>query len=354
MIQKLKLFTDREYLPKGQRYIPLLYPFWGFLSEPPESLDYDRFNEYAAVGGSLFELVPLPEADALLFPSEWRAGCPEVKAMAQLAKEYGKVLIIFYNNDSYEEIPLENAIIFRTSFYASRRKPNEFAMPGWSRDFLKSYLQGQIRLRDKQALPVIGYTGYVDYYNPLSYIINLGRRIKNGGRAHLGAHLRGKAVRLLSESQMVRGNFLIRDRSGSAMARCFSLRKNEVLREEYVRNIVESDYTLVVRGGGNFSYRLYEVLSCCRIPLFVNTDCVLPFDHIIDWKRHILWLEAKDIGAIASKVAEFHAKLSNKEFHNLQLNARRLYEGWISPTGFYSNIHRCLPLGRDFLAPSSC
>jgi hypothetical protein len=343
MTRKLKLFTARRYLPEGQRYVPLLYPFWGFLSEGPQSIDFDRFVDYTAIGSSLFSLVPIEEADALLFPCEWRSRCREIVEMEKLAKEYDKPIIIFFNSDSSEEIPVKNAVIYRTSFFASQRKPNEFALPGWSRDFLKSYLQGQIRLRDKKELPVIGYTGYVDYYDTLSYFLNLGRRIKNRGRVHLGARLRGTAARLLSRSHMVRANFLIRRLSGSAIVRYFSLSRNEGFRNEYVRNIVESDYTLVTRGGGNFSYRLYEVLSSGRIPVFINTDCVLPFDHIIDWRDHMIWLEAEDIQGIASKVAEFHARLSNQEFHNLQLNARRLYEEWISPVGFYSNMHRCLP-----------
>lgn len=343
MTRELKLFTDQRYLPEGQRYLPLLYPFWGFLSEGPQSIDFDRFVDYTASGSSLFSLVPIEEADALLFPCEWRSRCREIMEMEKLAKEYDKPIIIFFNSDSSEEIPVENAVIFRTSFFASQRKPNEFALPGWSRDFLKAYLDGRIRLRDKQEYPIVGYTGYIDYHNALGYIINLRNRIKKRGQVYPGAYLRGKAVKHLSQGRSVKTNFLIRDRSGSAMARCFSLEKNEVLRKEYVQNIIESDYLLVLRGGGNFSYRLYEVLSCGRIPIFVNTDCVLPFDHIIDWKRYMVWLEAQDIEAIASKVVEFHSKLSNKEFHDLQLNARRLYEEWISPTGFYSQIQRCLP-----------
>jgi len=342
MTRKLKLFTDQKYLPKGHRYVPLLYPFWGFLPEGPQSIDFDRFVDYTANGSSLFSLTLVEDADALLFPCEWWSRCREMTEMEKLAKEYGKPIIVFFNSDSCEEIPVQNGIIFRTSLFASQRRLNEFALPGWSRDFLKAYLDGRIRLRDKQEYPIIGYTGYIDYHYALGYFVNLCSGIKKRGQMHPGAHLRGKAVKYLTQSRSIETNFLIRDRSGSAMARCFSREKNEVLRKEYVQNIVESDYLLVVRGGGNFSYRLYEVLSCGRIPVFVNTDCVLPFDHIIDWKRYMVWLEAEDIETIASKIVEFHSKLSNKEFHDLQLNARRLYEEWVSPIGFHSQIHRCL------------
>jgi hypothetical protein len=341
MAKKLKLFTDRAFLPKRQRYIPLLYPFWGSLEE--RHIDSDRFVDYCAVGMSIFQITSLQESDALLLPGEYVSGSPEALAMAELAKTHGKKLIVFFNSDSDEEIPLDNAIIFRTSFYASRRKPNEFAVPGWSNDFLKSHLQGQMRLRDKHEIPVIGYTGYVDYYHFLSYLAYFIRRVKKFGKDHFGADLRGRATRLISKSPLVKTKFMIRNISGSGIGKYYSAEKNEVFRNEYVHNIIDSDYTLVARGGGNFSYRLYEVLSCGRIPVFVNTDCVLPFDHIIDWKDYMIWIEAHDIELIALRISEFHAKLSNEEFHHLQIKARQLYEKWISPKGFYSNIHECLP-----------
>ena len=51
-------------------------------------------------------------------------------------------------------------------------------------------------------------------------------------------------------------------------------------RTGYVENLVASDYVLCARGAGNFSYRLYETLSCGRIPVFVDTDCVLPHEDV--------------------------------------------------------------------------
>ena len=338
----LKLYTDRSFIPQGRQYLPLLYPVWGFIKENTESVDSDRFEDYAANGRHLFEFVSPQAADALLYPVEWESDCQEARAMEKLAKKYGKKLIVFHNSDGDHEIPLENALIFRTSLDASKRKPNEFALPGWSRDFAKAYLKGEVRLRMKQEIPVVGYTGYIDYYNAFSYVVNVLSRIRAWPKGNIGAYLRGEAVRSLSKNHLVRTNFILRNISGSAMSRLFSKEKNEAYRLEYVQNIIDSDYTLVIRGGGNFSYRLYEVLSCGRIPLFINTDCVLPFDHIIDWKKYLIWVESSEIGSIAEKVIDFHSSLSNEEFRELQTNARDLYEKWISPVGFYSNIWRCL------------
>lgn len=314
----------------------MLYPLWGFLPEDTPHADVDRFVDYSKEGATFFEQVPIEQADVAILPGEWRGGYPEAYALAAEAEKHGKPMVVFFNSDSDEEIPIGNAVVFRTSLFASRRKTNEFALPAWSRDFLKTYLRGSLPLRDKQPVPMIGYTGYVDYRNVNGYVKHIARLLRNGGRAHPGAHLRGTAVRKLSKSHQVHTRFILR-------SNCMTGSSDGTSREEYVRNIVETDYTLVVRGGGNFSYRFYEVLSCGRIPLFVNTDCVLPFDHFIDWKKHILWIEDTEIEAIGKKVAEFHASLSNDDFLELQRNARRLYEEWICPTGFFANLWRCLP-----------
>jgi hypothetical protein len=332
----LKLFTDRSYVPLGRRYVPLLYPFWGFLKED-KSLDSERFSEYTKKGGTFFSLVQIEEADAVLLPCEWqdRGRYHEALMLAEKARVYKKPLIIFYNSDSDENIPISNAIIFRTSLFKSRQKTNEYALPGWSTDFLQAYCNSQLTLRDKQPIPSVGYTGYIDYHNAISFLRYLTNLIKNRGRKHTGAILRGMAVRLLSIHRQINTHFILRNGGMTGKA-------NIVKRTEYVRNIIASDYSLIVRGGGNFSYRFYEVLSCGRIPLFVNTDCVLPFDHIIDWKKHMIWVEVEDIKSIAERVLAFHSSLSNEEFHDLQRSARYLYENWLCPTGFYSNIWRCL------------
>ena len=49
-------------------------------------------------------------------------------------------------------------------------------------------------------------------------------------------------------------------------------------RFEYWNNMLSAPFTLCVRGNGNFSVRFYETLALGRIPVFYNSDCVLPLD----------------------------------------------------------------------------
>ena len=109
-------------------------------------------------------------------------------------------------------------------------------------------------------------------------------------------------------------------------------------RNEYVQNMVESDYILCARGAGNFSYRLYETLCCGRIPVFIDTDCVLPLESSIDWKSHCVWVEGSDVAHIGDQVAAFHASLTPAEFADRQRACRALWETHLSPQGFFAHF----------------
>lgn len=342
---RLKIFTDKQFVRENAKYkyLPLLYPFWGECHPGLNYNDHGRFSEYINCNKELFSLVSIDEADVVLLPSEWPEGGKYTKAdsLFELAKQHKKPVLIFFNSDSFEKISVNNSIIFRTTMYSNQRKNEEFALPCWSVDFLNYSSTKKLCIRKKEEIPVVSYCGYVDYSKKFdkSFIYYLVRLVLYGAETNPGKPLRGKAVRKLSSSKFINTNFIIRNKTLN-----YSPTTLDDVRLEYAQNMLDSDYALVVRGKGNFSYRLYEVLSCGRIPVFINTDCVLPFDHIIDWKKIMVWVESHEIDSIDIKVKEFHASLSNKDFMDLQVLIRKIYEEWICPLGFYSNLWRCLNL----------
>jgi hypothetical protein len=347
---RLNIFSDKRYLRENDKHVFLLYPFWGLLPEPQGDKDEGRFDQYCLSGKDIFNMVSsIAEADIVILPFEWRSKdqwksqydvyLNNIRRIAEEAGAANKRLVIFFNNDSRELIPVENTIVFRTSFSRSARRANEFALPGWSVDFLPRYLNDTLPVRKKSAQPTVGYCGYVDYEHTINHyrIISGMKRIIGKGPSQeerIAAGIRGSAVRALRRDKRLTINFVRR--------KGFSGCCEHNLRQEYVKNIVESDYALVARGAGNFSYRLYEVLSCGRIPVFIDTDCVLPFDNIIDWKKHAVWVDIKDIDNIGQIVIKFHETITESEFEELQHAIRKVYEEWISPTGFFSNLWRCL------------
>jgi len=335
---KIRFYSPKTCLnPSIDYYIPLLFPFWGKKEKTTclQAYDVDRFEEWWQSGHVYFQLVDsVDECDIVVLPYEWRKEYRAAFDLAQVAENRNKPFVIFFNSDSTENIPIDNAIIFRTSLTKSNQKKNEYALPGWSGDLAKKLPEGKINFKEKNGIPVIGYTGYIDYRNIweyFKYCIRYMRRLNLTGPT-----IRGNCVRNLSQSPHVRTSFHLRYacQTGSS-----TLKE----KEEFIQSILDSDYSLVCRGGGNFSYRLYEVLSLGRIPLFIDTDCVLPYDHIIDWKRFCLWVDYNNLNKLDRIVADFHNRVSSDEFKFMQKEARNIYEQWICPTGFYKNMWRCIP-----------
>lgn len=344
MNRKVKLHTDRLWLPEGENHLTLLYPFWGMAKERNDP-DVGRFDEYIQNGKNVFELTNEQEAEFFLLPFEFSFETPYLeltKTIAEKAALLNKKVIIFYNSDFDDEIPIPNAIVFRTSFFSSRRRKNEFSFPGWSIDFTKAY---QIQpFSETGKMPSVGYCGYVDYLNWTEQLDRnkLTHRFFKRTRTFVlheqGSQIRGKAVRLLMKDKRIRTNIIIRAGFWAAGM------DQQLARDQYVSNIVGSGYGLAMRGAGNFSYRLYEILSSGRIPLFVNTDCVLPFDHIVDWKKKVVWVEEKDVRNIADILVNYHKSLTDEQFLQKQMECRKFYEEYLSPLGFFTNMHQCLEL----------
>jgi hypothetical protein len=90
---------------------------------------------------------------------------------------------------------------------------------------------------------------------------------------------------------------------------------------------------LCVRGGGNFSLRLYETLLMGRIPIFINTDCLLPPDDSINWKQHVVWVEWEDRRKVPEVVSSIHAGISEDTFVGMQRANRELWKTKLSVAG---------------------
>lgn len=349
------LFSDKSFLLPGMPHVAMLSPFWGKRPDHPNNPSRGWLDEYMKSSPEFFRMTSLQDADVAVLPAPWSRIIRSVPArtlageFAAAARAGGKETVVFFNSDSTEKVALDGSVVFRTSMYRSRREPTEFAIPAWSEDFVKRYLDGRLSIRKKVDRPTVGFCGFVA---PL--LGSMARNFARWGAGLVGRRrgatnpfvtpghaIRLKAMTLLSGDPDLRTNFVRRSSFFQTEATNGPPGKqSDKLRMEFVRNIVDSDYTLCVRGAGNFSYRLYETLSCGRIPVFVDTDCVLPYESIIDWKRYCVYIDEKDIAHIGDRVAEFHSSLSPAQFEDLQWSCRRLWEEYISPAGFFRNIHQ--------------
>ena len=331
----VRLFTSRSY-EEAAEYVHLLWPFWGashwFDRYPP------LYGEFMQQGRTLFTLTESPErADWFLPPSGWQqGGSPQAVRMADLARRHGKPLLVFFCSDSFEEVPLADgagsAIVYRTSMNRSTRKPCEHAWPIWTCDVLRSYGGGNVADRRWTSRPSVGYCGYVDYRGAFEWAQ---RRLR--GQISPSMTLRGNAVRALLASPAIEPRIIRRRRFGGGAT------PRE--REEFAHNLLSSDYALVARGNGNFSFRLYEAMSAGAIPVFLDTDCCLPFDDVLPYRDLFVWVPAHDVSRIADYVTEYHSRLDDRSLNERRRSIRDIYDRYLSPLGFHRELAARLAAG---------
>ena len=327
----LALYSDRAYVPRDEPHVIMLYPFWGKNPEDPADPNTGRFDRYAAEGARFFSFSSLEEAALAVYPRDLsRAGAlRDLPRFVDAAREAATPTVAFFSSDSAEPVAA-GATVFRTSLYRSRRQPDEFALPAWSEDFVERYLDGVVPLRRKSGCPVVGFCGLAPTRSfPPPRL-----------RASRPAAIRGRVLDALGRDPEIETNFVVRDRflAGALARGRVDAATMQRVRREYVDNMVASDYVVCVRGAGNFSYRLYETLSCGRIPVFVDTDCVLPYEFLVDWRDYMVWIDERDVARAGEHVREFHERLSESEFRELQQAVRRLWEAYLAPEGFFGHF----------------
>ena len=374
--KKMKIFSDKSYLlnsVEGQEIgVVMLYPFWGDPWTDKRHAYATRYDKWIQKGKNLFEMTSLDDADITVFPSQWITK-KNVKhfdflklfeKFHEISTSHKKRLVVFFQHDSDENITdYSGMLIFRTSLYESIRKPNEFAIPSWSADIIEEYANGQVLIRKKKVRPTVGFCGYPGFppsqqtQNLKSHIkrilknvyIKIPNRLRYTRflmKYNIGHFIRSKAIKILQKSKKIQNNFILRDKiwGGFGHYRLPNGTFNyELTKETYVQhayNILESDYVLCCRGNGNNSIRMYETLCCGRIPVFINTDCVLPYKNEIDWKRYCIWVEQNELAFIEEMILDFHENISESDFVDLQKECREVYLKYISPYGFFTNFYK--------------
>lgn len=249
----------------------------------------------------------------------------KIKAYGYISGDFGP------NLGNYNHI-----IFFRMGGFKSQLGNNNKGFPfSLSDHFERIYQKTAIDVRQKQELPVVGFCGHAsdDFIKRIKEDLkfvkeNLKRFFQNPFRDDYetlfpSAYYRIELLKLFEKSQKITTNFIYRKHyRGGAITK----EQREQTTLEYYDNIKDSDYVLCVRGAGNFSVRFYETLMMGRIPIFVDTDCLLPFEDKINWRKHVVWIEWKERNLIANIVADFHNKLTEKQFEDLQRSNRKLWK----------------------------
>jgi hypothetical protein len=256
---------------------------------------------------------------------------------------------IKYNKKAYAHVAWDFGIAFpefsrityfRMSGFQSQLSDNNKGFPvALSDHFQRIFKKETITPSSKEDLPIVGFCGHATFSNvkrlkeiTKCVIENIRRFFQNPFRKDwetlfASAYERANLLKFFEKSDLIKTNFIYRQ-NYRAGAQTKSQREQTTL--EYYNNIANSDYILCVRGAGNFSVRFYETLMMGKIPIFVNTDCLLPFEDKINWKEHVIWVEWKDRQNITQIVSDFHQNIRNDDFMQIQLDNRDLWKNTLS------------------------
>jgi len=354
---KVCFFTDFKYrAAKNDRsMMPIV---WAQVDQVGHA---ERIKKHHA-RATHFELVPeIEQADLCVLPDNWPRYVANkkvtlAKEFADIAAARGKLTLVWSGGDPEWIIPIENAILVQEGLHKSvnRRVAFAFERPGFVDDYVEKYQNGAWQPLPKTARPTVGFCGQAAG-NVHSRVMFFLRNALTSLRYSLGvsailpnfigypANLRAKTLNLLQCYPEIDANFIIRDRYKAGAASGIAL-SNEQSRLEFVENILNNIYTVCVRGGGNFSKRFYETLACGRIPVFVDTDCVLPYEEFINWDEHIVRVKKEDLSLIGDIVSQHHARMSASSLEEMQCSNSKLWLDQLSPSGYYSNFYRYIPL----------
>ncbi len=346
----MKLYYPKSHYHKNHRGLvfPLLKPFikgegftdakrkaiYGFSEKDFEFTDVLKDANYAILPMAWnYYIKTKQEAIAVAF----------IKECASLNK---KVLAFNAGDFGVRSPYFKNVIVLRSSGYKSKFNNNQTALPVFITDPLEKYFdRDSIFKRSYQDKAVVGFCGQS---NPslVNAIKEIGKTFIRNIRSYTGfskeepqqllstSFLRGSVLKRLQNSTDVETNFIVRKKYRAGVTQNKETHKTTL---EFYENLKNTDYVVCVRGAGNFSVRFYEALAMGRIPVFINTNSPLPLENLIDWKKHVVWVDYKNRNKVSEKVRNFHQNLSAEQFQDLQQQNRSLWQEHLTLGGFFKS-----------------
>ncbi|CBN56088.1 MULTISPECIES: hypothetical protein [Kamptonema] len=262
------------------------------------------------------------------------------------AEIYNKPLIIDATCDLDTPLDIPTANILRFGLYKSLKKPFETERPYWSNQKTKTQLEA-LEILPRSQKPAVGFCGTTSAAGkffkignslpfPLSKALlsqgNLAQKIDMRLKKGMSHQLRKVAMDLLAEDRRIDSHF---DITNTLQDYYNPANINRVLLEDrFIDNMRKSDYSLCVRANGNYSGRFYMALNAGCIPLVIDTDVEIPFEE----KIHLLKVPLKSLYKIGDLVVEHFEKITNKEFQEMKLENRAIYNELMAPDRFIPNF----------------
>jgi len=325
-----KVYSDRHHI------FPLLKPFF----KGERFTDRERKELYGISEKEIDVVHDIDQADYAILPMSWNfyRNQNKVSHAESLVIEASKnklKTLSFTNGDFGVKIPsIKNLYVFRSGGDRSKLSKTHVGLPSFIEDPLKKHFKSEtVSISEYGQKPIVGFCGHAkgSVFNAvkefsktclrnLLYYINL----KKGLPQQLlsTSFLRAMLIKRFQNDKRVISNFILRKKYRAGVTTKDDRQRTT---QEFYNNLEDSQYIICVRGAGNFG----------RIPVFINTDCILPLTDTIGWKEHVVWVEYKERNDVVEKTMQFHKSLSVKGFKELQKNNRKLWEEKLTLGGFF-------------------
>ena len=261
--------------------------------------------------------------------------------MQQLAKEYERLsvtyqkkLVVFFYHDSEAELPFSNAIVFRTSWRRSKHTQHVYGMPAFVDSLPQNPHPAPLPYHPIPSVSFRGQSAPLRQQTKTRIKFGINRLLRKLGWANKQLKIWWLAPYLYR-----RAAILSLLRMGKAICFDWAITQHHGAyahpqKNDYLQAMAQHAYILCVAGFGNYSYRFYEALREARIPLFVDSDCLLPCEDIINWREHLVWIETQQLPQIGPMLLRFHQLCSSPEFENRQHHLQQLYNQYLTPEAF--------------------
>ncbi len=344
-MKPLRLYIDPTLSHDMIRVSPLVYPLWN--TEANKTISFGKAFTQHPFDTTHYSATDDPDScDCHLWPFNYWATIKKPESRKKLdeayanARAHGKKLLIDAFGDTMSPVPYPDAIVLRFAQYRRNLRANDIILPAYIEDLLETYRQGKHLPRQKHEIPTVGFVGWGNlpfrkhirsYIKEIPlFLWSLVRR--KDGIFRKGVFLRAQALKALSSSMRIQTRFLIR---GSYSGHVQTAEKDiDELRREFVDNIDTTDYTLCQKGDANQSTRIFEVLSMGRIPLVIDTECVFPLEHMIDYASCCVIVPHERCHEVGVILEEFHKELSPDAFVRMQARAREVFETYLRIDAF--------------------
>ena len=328
---KIKFYVNPEWRISDVDHTFFLYPFWGISISKDRIFNlklFKKFNfkerPYEIVNDIRkchFVLAPYRYAFLKKKPSLFNK-------YLKKARKFNKPLLLDDTGDIAHHIKEKDVYVLRIGGYRHDKKNNEIYFPPFADDLLEEYYNGELQIRNKKFIATVGFSGWslISKWQFIKFFIKeiptrlLAIYNDNYITNSKGVFWRIKANKILEKSDIIRTNFIKRKSYSAHTAT--AEKKMEILRKEFVENLINSDYALCVRGDANSATRFYEALSLGRIPVILDTNWIFPFEEAIDYGKFSLIVNFRDLNNLDKIINNFHRNISNDDFIKMQKLAR--------------------------------